>query len=73
MAESPEEKQALENLDEVTRQVAAGEEDKELVRERRYWSSLGWLRLLGLRRSKLDPPPGAPGLRDALRGDDEKS
>ena len=34
MAESPEEKEALEKLDEVTREVAWGEEQKEADRER---------------------------------------
>lgn len=88
MAESPEEKQALEKLDEETREVAWGEFDKEADRE---LNTGGWWRWRPLARFgrprpfrpvKGDPllepvddadPGDEHGLREALHGDDEKS
>ena len=89
MAESPEEKEALEKLDEETREVAWDEFDKEADRELNtgWW---GWgrgpLALLGrsrpFRRVKGDPVPepvadedpgDEHGLRDALHDDGEKN
>ena len=82
MAESPEEKAALEKLDEETRQVGWEEFDKEADRELNtgaWWSRrpLGWLgRPRLFRRVKGDPllepvddddPGDEHGLRDALR------
>jgi hypothetical protein len=87
MAESPEEKQALAKLDEVTREVAWEEEDKEADRELNTgrWWRLGGLARLGrprlFRRVKGDPEPepvddedpgDEHGLRDALRDGDHK-
>ena len=76
MAESPEEKQALEKLDEETREVGWDEEDKELAREGQFFFGFGWLTSIfhPVRFwSKRDPMPGSePGLRDALH-DDEKT
>jgi hypothetical protein len=77
VAESPEEKEALEKLDEATREEAWTEEDKELGREGQYVFRLGWLTSLfhPVRFwSKGDPPPGSePGLREALHEDDAQS
>ena len=87
MAESPEEKAALEKLDAETRQVAWEEFDKEADREVNTGRLSGsWLgrfgRLRAFRQVKGDPEPepvddedpgDEHGLRDALRGDaDEK-
>ena len=76
MAESPQEKEALEKLDEETREVGWDEEDKELTRERQFWFGFGWLTSIfhPVRFwSKGDPMPGSePGLGDALH-DDEKT
>jgi hypothetical protein len=87
MAESPEEKQALEKLDEETREVAWDEFDKEADRELNTgsWWRWGALARLGrpraFRRVKGDPlpepvddedPGSEQGLRDALR-EGEKS
>jgi hypothetical protein len=65
VAESPEEKEALEKLDEVTRQVAWQEERKEEDREVsapwmfRSFNPAGWLfgRYRPFRRVKGDPLP----------------
>lgn len=86
MAESPEEKQALENLDEATREVAWGEFDKEADRELNTGWGFGRLarfgRRLGFRRVKGDPvrepvddkdPGDERGLRDVLHEGDEKN
>jgi hypothetical protein len=73
--ESPEEIAAEKRLDEVTREVAWGEFDKEAARE----APFGPLEPLGMtgamhKRPEGDPDPGDEhGLRDALREDDEKS
>jgi hypothetical protein len=88
MAESPEEKQALENLDEATREVAWEEYDKDSGRKFAArlvgWGRLGRWNLPGLARftrKKGDPVPepvnepdpgDEHGLRDALHGDEEK-
>jgi len=84
-AESAEEKEALAKLDEMTREVAWGEEDKEADRERAGWEP-GSLVTLGrrrrFRRVEGDPVPepvededpgDEHGLRDALRDGEEKS
>jgi hypothetical protein len=88
MAESPEEKQALEKLDEETREVGWDEFDKEADRElntggwwsRRSLARLGRPRIF--RRIKGGPlqepvddddPGDERGLRDALRDDVDKS
>jgi hypothetical protein len=88
MAESPEEKQALEKLDEETRDVGWDEFDKEADRELNTWSWWGGLpfALVGrprlFRRVKGDPerepvndedPGDERGIRDALGDPDEKS
>ena len=89
MTESPEEKQALEKLDEETRDVGWEEFDKEADRELNTgWSWFGRLplALFGrprlFRRVKGDPVRepvddedrgDEQGLRDALRDGDEKS
>lgn len=65
MAESPEEKEALEKLDEATREVAAGELQKEADREVSTfwgggpWRGLGFMfgRFRPFRRQKGDPVP----------------
>jgi hypothetical protein len=76
VAESPQEKEALEKLDEATREVGWDEEDKELAREGQFSFGFGWLTSIfhPLRFwSKGDPMPGSEaGLHDALH-DDEKS
>ena len=72
--ESPEEIAAEQKLDEVTREVAWDEFDKEAGRE----AALGPLAPLGLTGAtegpvKGDPDPGDEhGLREALRDEDEK-
>lgn len=70
MAESSEEKQALEKLDEETREVGWQEEDKELARERQFFFGFGWLTSIfrPVRFwSKGDPMPGSEaGLRDSM-------
>jgi hypothetical protein len=75
MAESPEQKQALEKLDEETREVGWEEEDKELAREVQFAFGFGWLTAIfhPVRFwSKGDPMPGSErGLRDALHDDEE--
>jgi hypothetical protein len=89
MPESPEEKEALAKLDEVTREVAWQEEDKEADRELNtgwWWRLGGGLTQFGrprrFRRVKGDPEPepvddddpgDERGLRHALRDGDEKS
>jgi hypothetical protein len=87
MAESPEEKQALEKLDQETREVAWDEFDKEADREVNTWrKSGGWLgrfgRIRPFRRVKGDPEPepvddpdpgDEHGLRDALHEGEGKS
>jgi hypothetical protein len=88
VAESPEEKQALEKLDEETRDVGWEEFDKEADRELNTggWWSFGPLARFGrprlFRRVEGDPEPepvgdedpgDEHGLRDALREGDEKS
>ena len=88
MADPPDEKQALEKLDEQTREVAWDEFDKEADRELNtggWWSRHPLARFgrPGLfRRVKGDPlpepaddedPGDEHGLRDALRDGDEKS
>ena len=87
MAESPEEKAALEKLDEETREVAWEEFDKEADRELNTGRMSGsWLRRFGrprlFHRVKGDPEPepvddedpgDERGLRDVLRDSDEKS
>lgn len=88
MAESPEEKAALEKLDEETFQVANEEFDKEVDREvNRGPGSWNWLSRFGqirpFHRVEGDPEPepvhdedpgDEHGLRDALHSDaDEKS
>jgi hypothetical protein len=86
MAESPEEKQALEKLDEETREVARDEFYKEADRELNTGRMSGsWLRRFGrlrpFHRVEGDPEPepvddedsgDEHGLRDALREGDEK-
>lgn len=62
--ETPEERRALADLDEETREVAAGELDEVEPRGTGFWGAF-----LGLGRRR-QPPPGAPGLRDALHGRD---
>lgn len=86
--ESPQEIAAEKKLDEVTREVAFQELDKEAVREQQG-GFLGSF-TLGFRRERPDllhhvkgdpvpepvddPDPGDEhGLRDALRGDEDKS
>jgi hypothetical protein len=85
--ESPQEKEALEKLDEATREVAWDEFDKEADREVSAGRLSGsWLgrfgRLRPFHRVKGDPEPepvddedpgDEHGLRDALHVDDEKS
>ncbi len=85
--ESPEEKQALEKLDEETRDVAWDEFDKEADRElNTRGGHRGLLARFGrprpFRRVKGDPEPepvddedpgDERGLRDALRDADEKT
>ena len=87
MAESPQEKEALEKLDEETREVAWDEFDKETDREANTWRMSGsWLRRFGRFRRfhyvKGDPEPepvddedpgDEHGLRDAFREGNEKS
>jgi hypothetical protein len=87
MPESPQEREALEKLDEETREVAWDEFDKEADRElntggwwnRRPLGRLGRPRLF--RRAKGDPlqepvddddPGDDHGLREVLHEDDEK-
>lgn len=60
MPETPEEQRALADLDEATREVAAGELDEVEPRGMGVW---GLFRRFGRRR---EAPPGSPGLRDAL-------
>jgi hypothetical protein len=83
--ETPQEREALAKLDEVTREVGAEELGKEADREVRGFAPgpLAWLgRIRPFRRIKGDPvvepvddedPVDEHGLRDALRGDSEKS
>jgi len=59
--ESPEEKAALERLDEATREVSAGELHKELP---------GMLATLGPFEDQ--PASGSEGLREALREGEEE-
>jgi hypothetical protein len=87
VAEPPEEKQALDKLDEETREVAWDEFDKEADRELNTGGGhRGFLFLFGRRRLfhrvKGDPEPepvddedpgDEHGLRDALREGEEKS
>lgn len=60
MAESPEEKQALDNLDQATREVAWDEFDKEADRE---LNTGGWWSFRGLARF------GRPRLFRRVKGD----
>lgn len=86
MADSPEEEEALEKLDEGTREVAWGEFQKEADREFDTWSWLSWGQLARFgrprlfRRVKGDPelepvddedPGDEHGLREAMH--DEKN
>lgn len=85
MPESPEEKAALEKLDQATREVAAEELQKEADREATAgwwnWGSLKWLgRVRVFRRVKGDPvlepvhdpdPGDERGLRDVLDSDEK--
>jgi hypothetical protein len=87
MAESQEERAALDKLDDETREVAWDELGKEADRERNGpWWGRGPLALLGrprpFHRVKADPEPepvddedpgGEQGLRDALRDRGTKS
>jgi hypothetical protein len=87
VAESPEEREALDKLDEESREVGWDEFDKEADRELNTgWWRLGPLAWLGrprrFRRVKGDPEPepvddddpgDEHGLRDALRDADGKS
>jgi hypothetical protein len=74
--ESPTEIAAEKKLDEVTREVAWAEFDKEVARERPL-GPLEPLGMTGLTQGKLDgdPDPGDEhGVREALHdGDDEES
>jgi hypothetical protein len=72
--ESPEEIAAEKKLDEVTREVAWGEFDKEAARER-VLGPIEPLGVEGLRQEPLlkDPDPGDEhGLRDAMREGEEE-
>lgn len=84
--ESPQEKEALEKLDEATREVAAEELQKDADREVSGAAPLGPLAWLGhvrpFRWVKGDPvaepvddedPVDERGLRDVLRDGDRKS
>ena len=76
--ESPQEIAAEQRLDEATREVAWGEFDKEAAHEAPLgpFAPLAPLGITGAMhgRPKGDPDPGEEhALRDALRGDDEKT
>jgi len=71
--ESPAEKQALANLDEATREVAWGEEEKEEDHEHEG-GAVGPLTFVDRRRPKLetDPDPaGGPSMHDVMHEHDE--
>ncbi|HEY2354297.1 MAG TPA: hypothetical protein VGH79_05285 [Gaiellaceae bacterium] len=64
---TPEQKDAIDTLDGMADDAVWREMPErglfgQLLDPRRYWWWGSW----------SDPPPGAPGLRDALREDDEK-
>jgi hypothetical protein len=75
--ESPEEKQALANLDEVTREVAGAEMEKGALRRAPYGGyGRGGLGPVGLDQAVEtlvhgDPdPPGGPSMHDVMHGAD---
>ena len=85
MPESPEEIVAEQKLDEVTRQVASQEMDKEVTRERSgffgpfTFGFRGWPQLLRWKRGDPVPEPrddpdqtSEEGLRDVLHEHDPK-
>jgi hypothetical protein len=84
--ETPAQKVALANLDAVTREVAAEEENKEIDREHSHGGGVGPLSLVPGHSVELhhvpgdvvpepvdDPDPGGgESMHDVMRGDDEK-
>jgi hypothetical protein len=67
MSETPEQEAAFDKADEIVDEAGWREEGRM-----RSWMRLGGWRLWPF-GPRLDPPPGGPGLREALHEDDEKS
>jgi hypothetical protein len=66
---TPEQEEAFEKADEAVED--AGWREEKRMRSWMWFGGVGFGSWFF--RPKLDPPPGGPGLRDALHEDDEKS
>jgi hypothetical protein len=73
MSETPEQKEAADKLDEIVKETGSRVEREAGRRSRMGRLGSGWWMSFFPRGSKLDPPVGEPGLRAALKRDDEKS